>query len=519
VSGVPEHFQLAGAFGIPAGATAVTGTLAVAGSSSPGRVALTPASTPGAALTTCTLSLAAADTRATGVTAMLGPDGGFWAVYETDGAGATTQLVFDLSGYFTPDMTGSTFHRLGPLRLIDSRSGLGGSAPLSSDIPRSLKVVGLYGIPTGATAVTGTLTAANATSAGRVSLTPVSTSSAATPTSSLEFATTDPQDTTVTVPLGADGNLWATLETGRLGDTADVIFDLSGYFAADGTGLTPVPAYFQVEGPYDTTARDSHGVVMFKYPSPIGLQYNTVTIAHCAIWYFDRWHSGTDTAAQAASDRKGFFAQVNWLVANQQPDGRWLYTFPVGTMPLPWWSAMAEGLGMSALLRAYSVTGDSTYLATLDRARSTFGRTIADLGVDSTIVAAGRQLTVYQEYVPGYENNVLNGWVFSLVGLYECAIYLGDPICLHDLTAADRGLSAVRTLLPYYDSGSWSFYSLDTLSGTNRGPASSKGYQGLVVRQLRFLYSITGDPEMEQYADRFEADVDTTVNHSSPTPP
>jgi hypothetical protein len=39
------------------------------------------------------------------------------------------------------------------------------------------------------------------------------------------------------------------------------------------------------------------------------------------------------------------------------------------------------------------------------------------------------------------------------------------------------------------------------------------------VRQLRFLYSITGDPEMEQYADRFEADVDTTVNHSSPTPP
>ena len=517
-SGIPESFQFAGEFGVPVGATAVTGTLAIVSPSRPGRVALTPESTPVASLATSTLSLATTDTVATGVTATLGSHGRLWAIYETGGSGDTAQLAFDLTGYFTPDMTGSTFHRLGPLRLIDSRSGVGGSAPLSSEVPRSFKIAGLYGMPAGTTAVAGTLAIANATSSGYVSLTSALATPAASSTSSLFFSATGETETTVTAPLGAGGSLWAMLETGRPGDSADVIFDLSGYFGTDAAGLNSVPGYFQAQGPFTASPKDSNGVVMVKYASPIGLQYNTVTIEHCAMWYFDRWRSGQDTPTQTNADRAGFFAQIDWLVSHQQPDGRWLYTFHIGTMPVPWWSAMAEGQGISVMLRAYSVTGDSTYLVVLDRARSTFDRPIADLGVTSALTVSGRQLTVYEEYLPGYRDNVLNGWLYSLVGLYECAIYLGDPVCLYDLTAADRGLAAVQALLPYYDTGSWSRYNLTTLVGVDFGPNASEAYHKGHIAQLRFMYSITGNPVMEEYADRFQTYLDNVIKNGSPSP-
>jgi len=509
VANVPESFQLAGAFGIPVGATAVTGTLTIAAPLRPGRVALTPGFTPGSCLTISTLDFATTDPQATGVTATLGADGRLWAIYESGRAADTAwpdtaQVIFDLTGYFTPDMTGSTFHPLGPLRLIDSRSGVGDSGRLSSEAPRSFTIVGLYGIPAGTTAVSGTLTIASPTHPGYVALTAASTSPTAISTSSLNFAaTTGPRATGVTAPLGADGKLWAIFATGQAGNTVDVIFDLSGYFAPEASSMAPVSAFFETFGPFDTAPRDADGVLMHDYGAPIGVQHNAVTIAQGAISYFDRWQSGQDTPAQADADRAAFFAQIGWLVANQQPDGRWLYTFAWGTQPLPWWSAMAEGLGISAMLRAYSVTGDSSYLDVLERARSTFGRTIANLGVDSSVTVSGRHLTVYQEYLPGYVNNVLNGWIYSLAGLYECAIYLGDPICLQDLTAADRGLPALRALLPYYDTGSWTYYGLNSLVGSKRGPKASVAYEELHVRQLSFLYSVTGDRVFNRYADKF----------------
>jgi hypothetical protein len=280
-----------------------------------------------------------------------------------------------------------------------------------------------------------------------------------------------------------------------------------------------MPAYLQTFVPSDVAPKDLDGVVMVNYRAPIGLQYNPVTVAQAALGYFDRWHSGNDSPAEADSDRMSFFAQVNWLVSHQTPDGRWLYAFAFAAEPVPWWSAMAEGLGISVMLRAYSVTRDGAYLTVLERAKSTFDRSIADLGVTSTLVVSGRQLIVYQEYLPGYEDNVLNGWVFALAGLYECATYLGDSTCSYDLTAADRGLAAVRALLPYYDTGSWSLYSLDSLGSSTRGARASVSYHRLHIRQLRWLYSITGDPVMREYADRFQFYLDSAASGTPSSPP
>jgi hypothetical protein len=503
-SGVPQQFQFTGNFGIPAGATAVTGTLAIAEASQPGRVALTPNATPGASLSTSALSFSAGDSASTGVFATLGSDGNLWIEYEASVATDTAQFLFDLTGYFTPDMTGSTFHRFGPLRLIDSRYGIGNSSRLESEVPRSFGIVGLYGIPAGATAVTGTLTLLRPTRRGYVALSPTWPFAPEIPGLSGETPTSDAYTTDATSALGSDGSLRALFRTGHAGDTADILFDLSGYFAPE--VAASMPAYFdRFEPPSDPDDFDRNGVLWVWYPPPDYLSYNPVAISQAAIAFFDRWHSAKETPAQAEQDRKSFFNQVNWLMANQQPDGLWLFRFRWGFMQPPWWSAMAQGQAISALLRAYWVTGADAYLFASRKALATFDRPTSQRGVTSLVTVESRRLSVYQEYLPGlYHDNVLNGWIFALAGLYEYAIYTGDPMALYDLVAADRGLPAVRYLLPWYDTGKWSYYALDSFTASTRGPKASQGYHALHISQLRWLHSITGDPLMRAYADRFQ---------------
>jgi hypothetical protein len=101
-NGVPQSFQVT-AFngdGIPTGATAITGNLTVTGQTAGGFVALTTSSQ--AAPSTSTLNFPVGDNRANGVTTPLGAGGKLWAVYKSNTAGATTQLVFDVTGYFGP---------------------------------------------------------------------------------------------------------------------------------------------------------------------------------------------------------------------------------------------------------------------------------------------------------------------------------------------------------------------------------------------------------------------------------
>ena len=97
VSGTPRTFGVTGQGGVPANATAVTGILTVTRQTSSGYIALGPVAT--ATPSTSTLNFPTGDDRATGVTVTLGAGGTLSAVFK-GGGGATTALVFDVTGYF-----------------------------------------------------------------------------------------------------------------------------------------------------------------------------------------------------------------------------------------------------------------------------------------------------------------------------------------------------------------------------------------------------------------------------------
>jgi len=105
-------------------------------------------------------------------------------------AAATAHVIFDVTGYFTPDTSGASYFPLDPTRLLDTRNGTGLAGPFSSHAARTFQVTGIGGVPTTATAVTGNLTVTGQTGAGYLYVGPV--------------ATNDPTSSTLNFPLGDD---------------------------------------------------------------------------------------------------------------------------------------------------------------------------------------------------------------------------------------------------------------------------------------------------------------------------
>jgi heparosan-N-sulfate-glucuronate 5-epimerase len=277
-----------------------------------------------------------------------------------------------------------------------------------------------------------------------------------------------------------------------------------------GPVVPQLPAYFRNWMPDDKAILDADGVVMEYYDNAgLGREYSPTAVAEAALGYYDRWLVDTDSA-KAATDRAAFMTQVKWLLANQTADGRWLFKFAWGRQKVPWWSAMTEGLAMSVLLRAYGLAGDPACLTAISRAVTTFGRSVGKSnGVVAPVVVKpkrGKSKTyvVYQEYQPGYVQNVLNGWMFSLVGLYETATYLHDGAALEALTKPDRGYAAVKALLPYYDTGNWSRYNITDPAKEQLTRFSTLNYHNLVIGQLRYMTKISGDGTFAKWADHFQ---------------
>ena len=224
---VAQTFQVTGTGGVPAGATAVTGNLTVTGQTSSGYLYLGPAATNNP--TSSTLNFPLGDDRANGVTVALSGGGTLSVTYVSPTSGKSANVIFDVTGYFTP-AGGSAYVPLTPSRILDTRNGTGGiTGQIGSHSAQGFQVTGAGGVPANATAVTGNLTVTGQTSAGYLYLGPNATDN---PTSStLNFPLGDDRANGVTVALSGVGTLSVTYVAPTPGKATYVIFDVTGYFA------------------------------------------------------------------------------------------------------------------------------------------------------------------------------------------------------------------------------------------------------------------------------------------------
>jgi hypothetical protein len=248
---VPAKFKVTGqdlgdpSGNVPADATAVTGVLSVSGATNVGFLSLTPVAPVGPP-TTSTLNFPARDARATGVTVTLSNTGTLSLTY-----GATTgtaDATFDVTGYFVAGTSGSTYVALTPNRILDSRASakigittgqLVAGTHKSFAVTERISTDVTQNVPSGAIAVTGTLTVTGQTAAGFLTLGPDPLDTP--PTASLFFPKGDNRATGLTIKLASDGSLDVTFTSSTAGAKTDAIFDVNGYFLPGESGAMYVP--------------------------------------------------------------------------------------------------------------------------------------------------------------------------------------------------------------------------------------------------------------------------------------
>jgi hypothetical protein len=167
----------------------------------------------------------------------------------------------------------------------------------------------------------------------------------------------------------------------------------------------------------------------------------------------------------------------------------WEYYFRFDGGTPPWTSAMSQGTALQALTQAYEATHDNAYLELARRSLPVFSQA-PPVGV-SVKTRRGRRYLLYS-FAPGRNVEVINGFLQTLIGLFDYAKATGDPRGWRLFTAGDR---EARAELPSYDTGSWSFY--------QPGVPDSLDYHKLVASFLEQLCSRTHEQIYCKTAARF----------------
>lgn len=180
-------------------------------------------------------------------------------------------------------------------------------------------------------------------------------------------------------------------------------------------------------------------------------------------------------------------ACAEWAVENQQDDGGWK-TFAYNKPNAPY-SSMAQGEGISLLIRAAIATNDKRYSEAAEKAKEFMLKPISEGGTAEYI---GQAVIFYEDT----DNPViLNGWIFSLWGLYDYCKYKKDERVQEILK---KTLETMKRKLPDFDTKYWSKYE-------DGKRICSPFYHKLHIAQLRVMYDLFGDEIYKEYADKWEA--------------
>ena len=243
---------------------------------------------------------------------------------------------------------------------------------------------------------------------------------------------------------------------------------------------------------------DPSGVPLLDYHGAIGLQYNPIAIAHYGLGNYNRYCRTGD------QERLGrCVTAAEWLVTNLEQNGHglwvwhhkfdWEYRSPLRA---PWYSGLAQGQGISLLVRVHAATGEARYL---EAARRAFPSLLASTQDGGVVHTDERGDPWIEEYIVEPPTHVLNGFIWATWGLHDYFLATGDPQA-EDLF--DRCMDTLARNLHSYDYRFWSVYEQ---SGTRLKMLASPFYHRLHIVQLRVLDRLRSREPFRYYAERWGA--------------
>lgn len=247
-------------------------------------------------------------------------------------------------------------------------------------------------------------------------------------------------------------------------------------------------------GPFDQA-----GVPLLDYRGDIGPQHNPIAIAQYGLARFNRW-----CHTQAGEDAAAWLTAARWLVDELTPNGSgvpvWQHHFdwPYRQMLVaPWYSGLAQGNGLSMLVRAAQHSSEPSFGDAAHRAFQSMRVDVADGGV----IATDSHGDVWiEEYIVDPPSHILNGYIWAAWGVLDYAKWSDAPAAWrlwHDC------IGTLLRRIPDYDTGWWSLYELPVDGGEQM--LASRYYHTLHTVQLRVLHLLTGNGAFLDHATRFEA--------------
>ena len=214
----------------------------------------------------------------------------------------------------------------------------------------------------------------------------------------------------------------------------------------------------------DVTAPDG---IVYRFFTGKGLEFHPLA------------NAGQLNTLVAAGDTSSADALISALSARAIPQPNdalvWEYSFTFGNAKAPWTSGMAQAVMAQALARA----------GRTDLARRAYQAIPGSLDRD---LLAGPWIRLYSDT----SEVVLNAQLQSAISIGDYASLTGDSGAAD---YANRLLQTAKTMLPRFDTGHWSRYSL--------GVESSLHYQDFVIGLLKTLAKRTGDTTWGDAAGRF----------------
>lgn len=282
--------------------------------------------------------------------------------------------------------------------------------------------------------------------------------------------------------------------------------------AFDNHGFGPYYMLFREKadyaGPYD-----NDGIPMLDYRGAIGRQYNPIAIAQ---WGLANGNIFFSTGDELRRERS--LNAANWLAGNLEKNAHrlWVWNHHFNweyreTLKAPWYSGLAQGQGISLLLRAHAMTGEERYREAAERAFTPLTKRIAEGGVlfeGSQDNHAAASLAIgtsahnnlwIEEYIVNPPTHILNGFIWALWGVFDFWLARGDTTARQIF---DRSAESLAANLPRYDTGFWSLYEQ---SGTKLKMLASPFYHQLHIVQLRVMARLTGKQKFIEFAERWEA--------------
>ncbi|MBN1481686.1 hypothetical protein EH223_04920 [candidate division KSB1 bacterium] len=245
----------------------------------------------------------------------------------------------------------------------------------------------------------------------------------------------------------------------------------------DDKGIPVIPSYIDV---------DENRLIY--YPISIG-QYGLAI-----------YHTWLET--QSEYDKRRFINIVDWFYSHRIADEKGIYWLtdvekPEYRITAPWPSAFSQSRGLSILLRGWQITGDDRYRQAAEKALVIFDIAACDGGV-TTFTDLG---PFYEEYPTVFPTMVLDGFLFSLCGLYDAVRALKSS---RARALFDAGIKSLLKWLPHYDLGYWMRYNYCREDFYPDPDPATIGYLRLVITQLTLFAQLTGETELSTWADYFK---------------